>query len=73
MGKPYDEICDNLAVKMIYEPYALYQLEKLVFKNVEWLQSILFFLHHLFESPLSAWEKYTRNFTMRHVMRQQLG
>ena len=21
MGKPYDEICDNLAVKMIYEPW----------------------------------------------------
>ena len=33
MGKSYDEICDNLAVKMIYEPYAIARLEKLVFKD----------------------------------------
>ena len=33
MGKPYSEICDNLAVKMIYEPYAMMVNEKLVFKN----------------------------------------
>ena len=33
MGKSYDEICDNLAVKLIYEPYAIYRLDKLVFKN----------------------------------------
>ena len=33
MGKPYSEICDNLAVKMIYEPYAVRRLERLVFKN----------------------------------------
>ena len=33
MGKPYSEICDNLAVKMIFEPYAIYKFEKLVFKN----------------------------------------
>ena len=33
MGKPYSEICDNLAVKMIFEPYAIFRLEKLVFNN----------------------------------------
>ena len=33
MGKSYDEICDNLAVKMIYEPYAIYWSDNLVFKN----------------------------------------
>ena len=33
MGKPYSEICDNLAVKMIYEPYAVYRVDRLVFKN----------------------------------------
>ena len=33
MGKPYSEICDNLAVKLIFEPYAMFSLEKLVFKN----------------------------------------
>ena len=32
-GKPYSEICDNLAVKMIYEPYAVRRLDRLVFKN----------------------------------------
>ena len=33
MGKPYYEICDSLAVKMIYEPYSLFRLDKIVFKN----------------------------------------
>ena len=33
MGKPYSEICDNLAVKMVYEPYSIFRLERLVFKN----------------------------------------
>ena len=33
MGKPYDEICDNLAVKMIYEPWAVYGRDRFVFKN----------------------------------------
>ena len=33
MGKPYDEICDNLAVKMIFEPTAMYKNDRMVFKN----------------------------------------
>ena len=33
MGKPYNEICDNLAVKMIFEPYAVYGKDRIVFKN----------------------------------------
>ena len=33
MGKPYDEICDNIAVKMIYEPWGLYSADRMIFKN----------------------------------------
>ena len=33
MGKPYNEICDNLAVKMIFEPYAAKGSDRFVFKN----------------------------------------
>ena len=33
MGKPYNEICDNILVKMIFEPFAVYSRDRLVFKN----------------------------------------
>ena len=33
IGKPYYELCDNLASKLIYEPYALYRFDRIVFKN----------------------------------------
>ena len=33
LGKPYSEVCDNIVVKMIYEPYALLRLDRLKFKN----------------------------------------
>ena len=33
MGKPYYEICDNKAVKMVYDPWSLYRLDKMEFKN----------------------------------------
>ena len=33
MGKPYYEICDNIAVKLIFEPWSLYRLDQMVFEN----------------------------------------
>ena len=33
LGKPYHEICDNIAVKMIYKPWAVYIADQLIFKN----------------------------------------
>ena len=33
LGKSYNEICGNLAVKMIYEPYSLYKNDKMVWKD----------------------------------------
>ena len=33
MGKPYNELCDNIASKLIYEPYAIYRFDRIVFKN----------------------------------------
>ena len=33
IGKPYYELCDNLASKLIYEPYGLYRFDQMVFKN----------------------------------------
>ena len=33
VGKPYSEVCDNIVVKMIYEPYAIYRRDRLKFKN----------------------------------------
>ena len=33
IGKPYHEICDNIAVKMIYEPWSIYRSDQMVFKN----------------------------------------
>ena len=33
MGKPYSEICDNLAVKIIYDAWSIYRVDQIVFKN----------------------------------------
>ena len=33
VGKPYSEICDNIAIKMIFEPWALYRDDKAVWKE----------------------------------------
>ena len=33
LGKSYNEICGNLAVKMIYEPYSVYVNDKMVWKD----------------------------------------
>ena len=33
MGKPYSEICDNLAVKLIYDPWSIYRFDSMVFKD----------------------------------------
>ena len=33
MGKPYNEICDNLEVKLIYEEYSLYIKDRMVWKD----------------------------------------
>ena len=33
MGKPYYEICNHNALKIIYEPWAVYTSEKLEWKN----------------------------------------
>ena len=33
LGKPYNEICGNLAVKIIYEPYSVYVNDKMVWKD----------------------------------------
>ena len=33
IGKPYYELCDNLASKLIYEPYSIYRFDRIVFKN----------------------------------------
>ena len=33
MGKSYNEICDNLEVKLIYEEYSLYIKDRMVWKD----------------------------------------
>ena len=48
VGKPYSEICDNIAVKIIYEPYAVYwQDNGMKFKNGQ--------LHSSRPSPISTY------------------